>query len=77
MSKSSVAYIVSVATLVVAVWLGVSIGSVKIPIRTLWNAGADETATTYFVEYPHAARLACRPWSVHRWRLRGLLFKDC
>ena len=45
MSKSSVAYIVSIATLVVAVWLGVSIGSVKIPISTLWNAGADATAT--------------------------------
>ncbi|MBO0601093.1 iron ABC transporter permease [Sporosarcina sp. E16_3] len=45
MSKSSVAYIVSAAALLVAVWLGVSIGSVKIPISTLWNAGADATAT--------------------------------
>lgn len=45
MSKSSVAYIVSAAALVVAVWLGVSIGSVKIPISTLWNAEADATAT--------------------------------
>ncbi|MEK5067263.1 FecCD family ABC transporter permease [Sporosarcina sp. FSL K6-1508] len=45
MSKSSVAYIVSAAALIVAVWLGVSIGSVKIPISTLWNAGADATAT--------------------------------
>jgi iron complex transport system permease protein len=44
-SKSSVAYIVSAAALIVAVWLGVSIGSVKIPISTLWNAGADATAT--------------------------------
>jgi len=44
-SKSGVAYIVSVAALVVAIWLGVSIGSVKIPISTLWNAGADATAT--------------------------------
>nr|WP_222439265.1 iron ABC transporter permease [Sporosarcina sp. BP05] len=44
-SKSSVAYIVSAAALLVAVWLGVSIGSVKIPISTLWNAGADATAT--------------------------------
>ncbi|HJF33177.1 MAG TPA: iron ABC transporter permease [Sporosarcina psychrophila] len=45
MSKSSVAYIVSAAALLVAVWLGVSIGSVKIPVSTLWNAGADATAT--------------------------------
>ncbi|QNK87688.1 iron ABC transporter permease [Sporosarcina sp. resist] len=45
MSKSSVAYIVSAAALLVAVWLGVSIGSVKIPISTLWNAEADATAT--------------------------------
>ncbi|KAA0955691.1 iron ABC transporter permease [Sporosarcina sp. ANT_H38] len=45
MSKSSVAYIVSAATLLVAVWLGVSIGSVNIPISTLWNTGADATAT--------------------------------
>ncbi|MBO0589555.1 iron ABC transporter permease [Sporosarcina sp. E16_8] len=45
MSKSSVAYIVSAAALLVAVWLGVSIGSVKIPISTLWNPGADATAT--------------------------------
>ncbi len=45
MSKSSVAYIVSAAALLVAVWLGVSIGSVKIPISTFWNAGADATAT--------------------------------
>ena len=45
MSKSSVAYIVSAAALLVAVWLGVSIGSVEIPISTLWNAGADATAT--------------------------------
>lgn len=45
MSKSSVAYIVSATALVVAVWLGVSIGSVKIPISTLWNAEADATAT--------------------------------
>lgn len=45
MSKSSVAYIVSAAALLVAVWLGVSIGSVKIPISTFWNGGADATAT--------------------------------
>lgn len=45
MSKSSVAYIVSAATLLVVAWLGVSIGSVKIPISTLWNTGADATAT--------------------------------
>ena len=44
MNKSSVAYIVSAATLIVAVWLGVSIGTVKIPVNTLWNASADPTA---------------------------------
>lgn len=45
MNKSSIAYIVSAATLLVAVWLGVSIGTVKIPIQTLWNTTADSTAT--------------------------------
>ncbi|WP_318616959.1 iron ABC transporter permease [Sporosarcina sp. YIM B06819] len=45
MNKSSVAYIVSIATLLVAIWLGVSIGSVNIPISTLWNTAADATAT--------------------------------
>lgn len=45
MNKTSIAYIVSIATLVVAVWLGVSIGTVKIPIQTLWNSGADASAT--------------------------------
>ncbi|KXH83940.1 iron ABC transporter permease [Sporosarcina sp. HYO08] len=44
MSKTAIAYIFSAATLLVAVWLGVSIGSVKIPIQTLWNATADPTA---------------------------------
>lgn len=44
MNKSSVAYIVSAATLVVAVWLGVSIGTVKIPIQTLWD-GTDQKLT--------------------------------
>ncbi|MHA6258948.1 FecCD family ABC transporter permease [Sporosarcina sp. CAU 1771] len=45
MSKSSVAYLVSAATLLVAVWLGVSIGTVKIPISTFWNAEANEVAS--------------------------------
>jgi len=44
-SKSSVAYLVSIATLLVAVWLGTSIGSVRIPIVTFWNAGADPIST--------------------------------
>ncbi|WP_404828987.1 FecCD family ABC transporter permease [Sporosarcina gallistercoris] len=39
------AYIVSAAVLVTAVGLGVSIGSVHVPISTLWNQGADTTAT--------------------------------
>ena len=45
MSKSGVAYIVSATTLIVAVWLGVSIGSVDIPLSTLWSIGEDTTAS--------------------------------
>lgn len=45
MNKARLAYIVSIATLVVAVWLGVSIGTVKIPIQTLWNSEANVAAT--------------------------------
>ena len=45
MRKIFVRYIVSIAILVLSIWLGISIGSVKIPISTLWNAGADATAT--------------------------------
>lgn len=37
MNKTVLAYIVSAATLIVAVWLGVSIGTVKLPIETLWD----------------------------------------
>lgn len=40
------AYIVSTAVLLTAMWLGVSIGSVHVPMSTLWNQGADSTATT-------------------------------
>lgn len=40
-----IGYILSVAALFVAIWLGVSVGSVKVPISTLWNTGADEIAT--------------------------------
>ncbi|MGX9133102.1 FecCD family ABC transporter permease [Rummeliibacillus sp. JY-2-4R] len=40
-----VRYIVSIAILVLSIWLGISIGSVKVPISTLWNMGADEIAT--------------------------------
>lgn len=50
MSKSSVAYIVSAATLIVAVWLGVSIGTVKIPISTLWDGATDPTAANILWE---------------------------
>ncbi|WP_398292078.1 FecCD family ABC transporter permease [Sporosarcina aquimarina] len=39
------AYIVSAAVLLTAVGLGVSIGSVHVPISTLWNQGADAMAT--------------------------------
>lgn len=37
MNKTTLAYIVTAATLIVAVWLGVSIGTVKIPLATLWD----------------------------------------
>lgn len=40
-----IGYILSIAALVVAIWLGVSVGSVKVPISTLWDTGADEIAT--------------------------------
>ena len=45
MRKPITAYIVSTVVLLTAVWLGVSIGSVHVPISTLWNQGADTTAT--------------------------------
>lgn len=44
MSKTIAAYILSAAALLAAVWLGVSIGAVKIPIETLWSS-ADATAS--------------------------------
>lgn len=45
MSKVVIGYILSIVALIVAIWLGVSVGSVKVPISTLWNTGADEIAT--------------------------------
>ena len=48
MSKTTIGYILSIVTLIVAIWLGVSIGSVKVPISTLWNIGADAIATNIF-----------------------------
>lgn len=45
MSKSMIVYILSLATLAVAIWLGVSVGSVKVPISTLWDTGTDAIAT--------------------------------
>lgn len=43
MSKSILAYIVSLGTLFLAIWLGISIGAVHIPLQTFW-AATDETA---------------------------------
>ncbi|WP_445678221.1 FecCD family ABC transporter permease [Psychrobacillus sp. FSL W7-1493] len=40
-----IGYILSLATLIVAIWLGVSVGSVKVPISTLWDTGTDAIAT--------------------------------
>lgn len=45
MSKSMIGYILSLATLAVTIWLGVSVGSVKVPISTLWDTGTDAIAT--------------------------------
>ncbi|MFJ5769492.1 MULTISPECIES: FecCD family ABC transporter permease [Psychrobacillus] len=40
-----IGYILSIAALLVAIWLGVSVGSVKVPISTLWDTGADAIAS--------------------------------
>lgn len=45
MRKIVVGYIVAILILLMSIWLGISVGSVKVPISTLWNTGADETAT--------------------------------
>ncbi|MFZ0576994.1 iron complex transport system permease protein [Psychrobacillus psychrotolerans] len=45
MSKSMIGYIMSISVLLLAIWLGVSVGSVKVPIQTLWDTGADAIAT--------------------------------
>jgi iron complex transport system permease protein len=44
-SKALIGYILSIIALLVAIWLGVSVGSVKVPISTLWDTGADVIAT--------------------------------
>jgi len=44
-SKALIGYILSIAALLVAIWLGVSVGSVKVPISTLWDTGADAIAS--------------------------------
>ncbi|WP_407701978.1 FecCD family ABC transporter permease [Viridibacillus soli] len=36
---------IAIVILIVSIWLGVSIGSVKVSISTLWNTAADPTAT--------------------------------
>lgn len=40
-----IGYILSIVALFIAIWLGVSVGSVKVPISTLWDTGADPIAT--------------------------------
>ena len=45
MNRAVIGYTVSIATLLVAIWLGVSVGSVKIPLSTFWDRGVDEVAT--------------------------------
>lgn len=45
MKKIVVGYIVAICILLMSIWLGISVGSVKVPLSTLWNTRADETAT--------------------------------
>ena len=42
--KSALAYILSIALLLMSMWLGVAIGSVDIPISTLWDSETNPTA---------------------------------
>ncbi len=44
MSKLRLGYILSIASLLIAIWLGVSVGSVKVPFSTLWDTTSDEVA---------------------------------
>ncbi|MCT6923470.1 MULTISPECIES: iron ABC transporter permease [Bacillales] len=42
--KSVIAYSISIALLLISIWLGIAVGSVNIPLSTLWNKEADPTA---------------------------------
>ena len=42
--KYVAAYSISAAILLISIWCGVSIGSVSVPLSTLWDAEADPTA---------------------------------
>ena len=44
MSRTAFAYVTAITLLIVSIWLGVSIGTVKIPLEVIWNRAADETA---------------------------------
>ncbi|GLC87967.1 FecCD family ABC transporter permease [Lysinibacillus piscis] len=44
MSKPLLAYVTTIALLLIGIWCGVAIGSVHIPLEVLWNKAADETA---------------------------------
>ena len=44
MNKLIPAYLFSLILLVVSMWFAISIGSVKIPLSTLWDAGTNPTA---------------------------------
>lgn len=45
MRKVVFGYIAAIFILLMSIWLGISVGSVKVPMSTLWNIGADETTT--------------------------------
>ena len=45
MRKIVIGYIVAICILLMSIWFGISVGSVKVPLSTLWNTRADETAT--------------------------------
>ncbi|KYG90194.1 iron ABC transporter permease [Metasolibacillus sp. FSL H7-0170] len=42
--KAVIAYVISIALLLISIWLGVAVGSVNIPLSTLWDREADPTA---------------------------------
>ncbi|WP_042470762.1 FecCD family ABC transporter permease [Bacillus ndiopicus] len=42
--KGVIAYVISLALLLISIWLGIAVGSVNIPLSTLWDKETDPTA---------------------------------